>query len=149
MSGQQGRVVVGVDGSEASFSALRWAARFAEQRNAELEVLTAWDYPSEPTPFGIVPSLASDVDELARPREHLEAAITDVLGADALANCRVTVVKGRPEAMLLLAARDADALVVGTRGRNPLTGLLLGSVSEHCIRHSRCPVVVVPSPAVE
>jgi len=48
--------------------------------------------------------------------------------------------------VLLEAARDADMLVVGTRGRGGFAGLVLGSVSHRCAQHAPCPVVVVPSP---
>jgi nucleotide-binding universal stress UspA family protein len=55
------------------------------------------------------------------------------------------VVQGHPAQVLLDAARGADLLVVGSRGHGTLAGMLLGSVSQHCVQHSPCPVVVVPA----
>jgi nucleotide-binding universal stress UspA family protein len=54
-------------------------------------------------------------------------------------------VAGDPVAALLAAARDADLLVVGTRGHDRVERMLLGSVAAGCLHHARCPVQIVPS----
>jgi nucleotide-binding universal stress UspA family protein len=56
---------------------------------------------------------------------------------------KTIVLEGRPVPTLLDVARGADMLVVGRSGHGALVGSLLGSVSEHCIGHATCPVVVV------
>lgn len=53
-------------------------------------------------------------------------------------------VEGHPAQALVLAAADAAALVVGTRGHGGFVGALLGSVSQHVVAHARCPVIVIP-----
>ncbi|MEV0561406.1 universal stress protein [Dactylosporangium sp. NPDC049742] len=55
------------------------------------------------------------------------------------------MVQGHPAKVLLDAANGAELLVVGSRGHGTFTGILLGSVSQHCVQHAPCPVVVVPS----
>jgi len=55
------------------------------------------------------------------------------------------VVQGHPAQVLLEAARGAQMLVVGSRGHGTLAGMLLGSVSQHCVQHAPCPVLVVPA----
>ena len=60
---------------------------------------------------------------------------------------RARVVEGHPGVVLVDAAADADLLVVGTRGRNPMATILLGSVSEYCVRRSPVPVAVIPPAA--
>jgi nucleotide-binding universal stress UspA family protein len=83
---------------------------------------------------------------------HLEAAARSVLDA-AVGDARAQapeleivgeLVEGRPTAVLLEAARNADLLVVGSRGHGGFAALLLGSISSQCVHHAPCPVVVVP-----
>jgi len=141
------RIVVGVDGSEGSLHALRWAAAEARQHAATLDAVVSWQYPALTTmpAFGVLPP-AEEMNEEARQglQEVLDA---EGLGAGSDLVARAVVVQGPPGAALIDAAAGADLLVVGTRGRGGFTGLLLGSVSQQCVTHAPCPVVVVPPPA--
>ena len=135
-------IVVGVDGSEASLDALRWAARQARLTGAPLLAVTAWAFPEHPTPFGIVPDLPLPPDELDRVRARLDEATRAVVGPDEV-DLRTDVVPGDAAAVLLRAAEEAQLLVVGNRGRGTFAGVLLGSVTARVVHHAPCPVVVV------
>jgi nucleotide-binding universal stress UspA family protein len=137
------RIVVGVDGSPSSRQALRWAARQAELTGAELHAVTAWRLP---TTYGWIPSVA-DFDWAGNARRTLDGAIKDSLEDTRAASIRRDVVDDHPAAALLHAAADADLLVIGSRGRGELAGLLLGSVAQHVITHAPCPVLVVRAAA--
>lgn len=138
-----GTIVVGVDGSEGSRAALRWAVEEARLRGAALLAVTVWQYPAMTTmpAFGVLPP-SDQLNEEAR--THL----TQVLREEGALSDGLKVLEGvsqGPAAPALLeAATDADLLVVGSRGHGGFTGMLLGSVSQHCVTHSPCPVVVVP-----
>lgn len=125
-------------------AALRWAARQAELTGATLHVVTAWSYPEHPTPFGIVPELPVPGDPLADALHKLDEVVGSELGGHAGTTVHTEVIQGNAAPVLLDAARDAGLLVVGSRGQGAFAGLLLGSVSEHCVRHAACPVLVVP-----
>ena len=141
-----GRVVVGVDGSPGSLHALAWAGREAHLRNATLEVVAAWTYP---TPVLLVP-VAPDPPAVKTLRKHardmIDRAIEKVTDDVAGVNLEPRVLEGDPSAVLLDRAKEADLLVVGSRGLGGFRGLLLGSVSQQCAQHATSPVVVVPSP---
>jgi nucleotide-binding universal stress UspA family protein len=137
------RVVVGVDGSESSLRALHWAARDAELRGAVLEVVTAWTFPEHAAPLGLIVRVPWPEDLMAQAREALDTLIERELPGRDKARVHAQVIRGSAAAVLLEAARDADLLVVGNRGRGAFADLLLGSVGEHCARHAVCPVVVV------
>lgn len=137
------RMVVGVDGSEGSLRALRWAAREAHNRGGSVQAVATYDWVGTEASLlaGLGPegerqraedALTAAVDAVAREFPHVPIA-SEILMGDA-ARC------------LTEAARDADLLVVGTRGHGRLRHAVLGSVSEACIRHARCPVLVVPAP---
>ncbi|WP_374985813.1 universal stress protein [Streptomyces fradiae] len=134
-------IVVGVDGSESSRSALRWAARQAALTGAELRPLQAWQLP----PAYGMPVDYSDVDVAKQTRRSLDQTIEEVVGAHPEVPVDARVVEGHPAAVLVEASRDADLLVVGSHGRGAFAGMLLGSVSGHCVHHASCPVLVVRS----
>ena len=134
------RIVVGVDGSPSSHQALRWAARQAKLTGASLQVVTSWEYP---TSYGWAPPYPADFDPAGDAKRDLEMTVAEVLGDHHGIDIDLTVAEGRAAQVLLEAARGASLLVVGSRGHGEFTGMLLGSVSEHCVGHAPCPVTVV------
>ena len=136
------RIVVGVDGSEASQRALEWALEEGRHRGSTVEILHAWTTPYV-DPYAIValdPDLFRDAAELALKRIVAEIA-TDPHGPE----IAPTVVHGAAAPALLDASQGADLLVVGSHGHGGFVGMLLGSVSQHVLQHADCPVVVVRS----
>lgn len=138
------RIVVGIDGSEPALKALGWAADQARLTGASLEVVWAWSY----QPSAIVPG----APELSIPPEEMDAlvqaevdrVVEATIGAEPDLDVTTTIGRGDPASELLDRSRQADLLVVGTRGMGGFKGLLLGSVSQHVLHHASCPVVVVP-----
>lgn len=139
-----GKVVVGVDGSQGSRIALRWAIEEARIREATLLAVTVWQYPVITTmpAFGVLPP-SDQLDEDARTQ------LNEVLREEGALAGDIKVLEGVSQgpaaAALIEASADADLLVVGSRGHGGFSGLLLGSVSQHCVTHAPCPVVVVPT----
>ena len=139
-------IVVGVDGSEESKEALRWALEEARLRQATLRAVNAWMYPTifGPTP---IPPEMFDRGMLEEDAEKtLGAAVAEVAGDDPPAYVERVVTEGPATHVLVEAAADADLLVVGSRGHGGFTGLLLGSVSQQCAHHAPCAVVIVRTP---
>ena len=138
-----GRIVVGIDGSEGSRTALRWAFDEALRRSSTVCLLHAWSFPFSIAPMAVpiaVPSF-EEMNEVAS--AILDQALADIAAPAGLQLERRTVEGGAAEA-LIDAAKDAELLVVGTRGLGGFSRLLLGSVSHQCVHHAPCPVVVVP-----
>ncbi|OLT06857.1 universal stress protein UspA [Kocuria sp. CNJ-770] len=132
-------VVVGVDGSEQSVEALRWAARIAPALGASVRVVGAWDYPPEYA--GYVPLGSDNFDEITHKR--VDKAIQQAFGEDVPEGLTTTVEFGHPSKVLVRESEDAAMLVVGRRGHGGFRGLLLGSVSAACVSHASCPVLVI------
>jgi nucleotide-binding universal stress UspA family protein len=132
-------IVVGIDGSESSRAALRWAAHQAQLIGAELRPVQAWEHPYT---FGM-PVDYSDDDSEADARGDLQRTINEVLGNQPEVPVSPQVVRGHPAAVLTEAAKQAALLVVGSHGRGAFAGMLLGSVSQHCVQHATCPVLVI------
>ena len=132
------RIVVGVDGSEVSKGALRWAARQARLTGASLDVVMTWELPT--LPHGVW----GGYDESQDAQQALNETVRDVLGKTKEGEVLTRAIEGPPAPRLLEAAKGADLLVVGSEGHGPVAGLLLGSVSQQCVAHAPCPVVVVP-----
>jgi len=138
----QGWVVVGLDGSEPSRAALRWAAKEAHRRGDGLQVVTCWSYPV--LAWGAYTPPVSGEGWAGQARDAAIEDVNRVLGDDAgNLDIELSVLEG-PASLRLLEYDDAaDMIVVGSRGRGGFTGLLLGSVSQHLAEHARCPVVII------
>ena len=172
-----GRVVVGVDGSEGSITALAWGLREARLRGVGLHAVIAWSYHAsgasgrgstsagtyEPQVgmlgvsrhYPLAPSLAEtyqrDEADLAAIRDVLDTAVRRVVEQESADQRSVSVtsdvVEGPAAKVLLGAVSESDLLVVGSRGHGAFVGALLGSVSHHVVAQAPCPVVVVPNRA--
>ena len=134
------RIVVGVDGSPSSMAALEWAANHAGLTGATLEVLMTWEWPgsygwSVPVPAGYDPAHDSEraLGDILKPVQDRHPGIT----------IESKVIEGHPAPLLVKASDGADILVVGSRGHGEFAGMLLGSVSEHCVTNAHCPVLVL------
>jgi nucleotide-binding universal stress UspA family protein len=141
------RIVVGIDGSEASRHALRWAANEAHVRDVELEVVGVWSFPMYLDPMGgahPLPDLLERSEE--RERTLLDDEIAYVLGATPAVPIKITLRCGSTAPALLEEAKGSDLLVVGSRGRGGFFSMLLGSTAMHCVQHASVPVAVVRPP---
>jgi nucleotide-binding universal stress UspA family protein len=137
------RIVVGIDGSPSSVAALQWAARQADLTGSNLEAITTWEWP---TSFGSPLPFPSDYDPEEDARTMLKGVIGQVMGEHPGISVQATIVEGRPAMVLVEASERADLLVVGSRGHGEFAGMLLGSVSEHCVTNAHCPVLVLRAP---
>jgi nucleotide-binding universal stress UspA family protein len=136
-------IVVGVDGSEASKEALRWALEESRLRRSELRAVYAWLYP-QIGGRGYIPPELLDPDLLRETaQERLDALVAEVAGESPGVELEGVVREGPAAKVLTEAAEEAELLVVGSRGHGGFAGLLLGSVSQQCTQHAPCPVVVV------
>lgn len=134
------RIVVGLDSSEESARALRWALDEARLRGAELQLVHAYPTP-ELVALPAVVTLPSD-DELRAAADEVIAEQLERIGGPGDVPITRTVRSGGAAAVLCDVAAGADLLVVGARGLGGFRGLLLGSVTHQVVAHSPCPVVV-------
>ena len=141
-------VVVGYDQSTPSKQALLLAAEEAGLRQTGLTVVHAYHYARVVTPMVFTPPVLQEVYEKAAMEvaeegaEHVRVRYPDL-------EVRPEVGPGPPAHVLLAAARDAELLVVGNRGRGGFAGLLLGSVSMRVLGGAPCPVVVARGETAE
>jgi nucleotide-binding universal stress UspA family protein len=144
-TGQQ-LVVVGVDGSAGSVAALDWVRHYAAATGARVQAILAWHYPGAVggPPMEVAPDSVHHQTE-EQERQTLNEAVTKVYGGPAPAGVEATLGYGHPAEVLIEASKEADLLVVGRRGHRAFAGMLLGSVSLHCVVSAACPVVVVRS----
>ncbi len=134
-------IVVGVDESDGAADALRWAVREADARHAVLTAVLVWSWLDQ---HNLEPA------ERFNPDHHeddalatLERIVANDLPEGVPAGIRLEAVNDLAGPGLVQAAADADLLVVGARGLGGFKGLLVGSVSQHCLHHAPCPVVLV------
>ncbi|MEO7753471.1 MAG: universal stress protein [Terracoccus sp.] len=144
-----GRIVVGVDGSDPSLAALRWAQHLATLSSTTVLVVAVWE---PATAFGLVGAgwgaVPPDWDIEGATRLALEESVVAALGDDAH-GVETRVEQGSPAQVLIELSADAQMLVVGSRGHGGFASLLLGSVSGACVEHAACPVLVVRETAAE
>jgi nucleotide-binding universal stress UspA family protein len=145
-----GTIVVGVDGSEASREALRWAADEARLREARIVALHAWTFvPAAPIGDpGMIAIPAGDLmgqleAESEAARVELADSIAEVLGAEPGVEVESRLTESDAGDALVAESESADLVVVGSHGRSGFRAAILGSVSRHVVDHARCPVVVV------
>lgn len=133
-----GRIIVGIDGSAGSLSALRHAARLAEALKCPVVGLTVWQAPEAWPGYDVSGwSPESDAHEVAK------QASETVFGAQPPVWYSSVIRSGPTARQLMAESEGAEMLVVGSRGRGGFAGLLLGSVSSACAQHAKCPVLVV------
>ena len=140
-------ILVGVDGSDHSRRALGWAIREAAQRHVPLTVMTVrpaqvrpatqiyWDVPT-------LPENSGDAELVRTEAQEFVDKIANEVG-ETVPEVTVNVVTGDPAEELVRASRDADMLVVGSRGSGGFAELLMGSVSSKVAHHAACPVTVI------
>jgi nucleotide-binding universal stress UspA family protein len=136
-------IVVGVDGSPGSRTALTWAAAEAADHGADLVVVNVWEHTLLPPAGSVSVSERYVPDPSQRTAEELLQVIKEVLGEEPPVLVQPQVKQGRPAKVLIEASESADLLVVGKRGHGGFAGLVLGSVSQHVAAYAKCPVTVV------
>jgi nucleotide-binding universal stress UspA family protein len=134
-------IVAGIDGSPSSLAALEWAARQAELTGSVLAVVAAWQLPGIYAALGVT----GDYDPAAEMQTVLDHSLDAIEHRHRTLRTTGRVIEGYPGAALVDASRDADLLVVGSRGHGELKDILLGSVGMHCVTHAHCPVLVYRS----
>jgi nucleotide-binding universal stress UspA family protein len=132
------RIVVGVDGSEHSNAALRWALAEAEAHSdGMVTAVLSWQ-----VPFLSFPG-AFDRDELENAYKNFLIETVSAIAPKPAVPLETLVAEGDPTESMVEASKDANLLVLGIRGRSPFAGLLLGSVSQGAAATAHCPVVLV------
>lgn len=139
------RIVLAVDGSPSAERAIAWGIEEAARCGAELHIVSVWEEPDVgPESYEYAPA-ESQVETAAATQARRRVDDAAELSRRTLPADRVhtAVLSGGPAEMLIERSKEADLLVVGSRGRGGFRGLLLGSVSQQCVSHAHCPVVVV------
>lgn len=136
------RIVVGVDGSEPSRNALKWAAFIAGPTGASIDAIAVWQMSKAAAGPGWA-DVPVEWDKTKETSADLASTLQEVFGEDLPTTLNAIVHEGNPAKVLLDASVGARMLVVGSRGHGGFVGLLLGSVSATCSAHASCPVLVV------
>jgi nucleotide-binding universal stress UspA family protein len=135
------KIVAGIDGSPSSLAALEWAARQADLTGSTLVVVAGWRLPGTYAAAGIT----DDYDPAAEMQTVLDHSLRAIQHRHRTLRTTGQLIYGYPGPALVDASRDADLLVVGSRGHGEFTDILLGSVGMHCVTHAHCPVLVYRS----
>jgi nucleotide-binding universal stress UspA family protein len=138
------RIVVGVDGSEASRHALDWACDEARRRQCAVDAVHAWHAPYM-VGYPVAGTEPSPVTYEQAGKQILDQAVDGADTSGLPAPVSRVLLLGHPAEVIIGQAKGADLVVVGSRGRGGFRGLLLGSVSQQVAHHAPCPVVIVPA----
>jgi nucleotide-binding universal stress UspA family protein len=139
-------ITVGIDGSDGAHRALEWAMKEAAAYHAPLTVVTVHEVPASGWTGNpvILPEDEPVVEKARHAAEESVAKTAARLGGSQPPSVTVRAVNGFAAQELIEASRDADLLVVGSRGGGGFARLMMGSVSDQVVHHAYCPVVVVP-----
>ncbi len=143
-----GVIVVGVDGSDTSRAALRFALEEAALRDVTLRAVHAWQfsYPGTGGLEGAYAVAGFDLDSVRKVADAaLEAIVAEVIPDTGEVEVVRRAVEGASGDVLVDESQDAEFLVVGSGGLGGFAGLLLGSVSQQCSHQASCPVVIIPT----
>ncbi|QBI21300.1 universal stress protein [Egibacter rhizosphaerae] len=138
-------VVVGVDGSPESDQALDWAVDYARMTGHRIRLVHVYLPRSAQYPFNLLEGgstagmAASDRTTGQALLAHRKQRLADLDDVDLITE----LVEGGAADALIERSEDAALLVVGARGMGAVVGLLMGSVSQRCAQHARCPVLVM------
>ncbi len=140
-------IIVGIDGSHHSTRALEWALKEGALEHAPVTVLTVNSVPASPWTGNpvLLERDPDDQEKLLSAAEELTLKVTSQLGESRPPSVKVRAVSGYPAKELIDESKDADLVVVGSRGAGGFAKLMVGSVSAQVVEHAHCPVVVVPS----
>jgi nucleotide-binding universal stress UspA family protein len=136
------RIVVGIDNSTSSAEALRWALAYARLTGGTVEAVSAWQAPAT---YGWTVTETEAAGLVGHAEKAATETVAHVMGERSQPVVVTTHVTEGPAAQVLLAAgKGAELLVLGSRGHGAFAGMLLGSVSQHCVQHAACPTVIIP-----
>ena len=140
-------IVVGIDGSTNSGRALEWAVQEAAVRQVPLRVITVFRRAISHWGAGAITD-PQDSAVLVQARQAAQDATDKALanaGDARPTSVTVQAFGGVPAEELVNASKDADMIVVGSRGAGGFARLLLGSVGSQVVHHAHCPIVIVPA----
>ncbi|GAA2852755.1 universal stress protein [Actinoplanes cyaneus] len=132
-------VVAGIDGSPAAAAVLRFAAEQAAGRKVALRVVRTWPATRPGATLAARTVTATE-------REPFDALVNRIRDEFPDLDLAAEAVRGDPARVLASFAEDTQLLVVGSRGRDAVRGMVFGSVSRHLLRHTRCPIAIVHEP---
>jgi nucleotide-binding universal stress UspA family protein len=139
MATKDERIIVGVDGSDASVDALRWAVKYAKGVGGVVQAIRTWHYP------WAMQTAPAQTD--ANVSKQIQGELDDAVAKADVDSSGVTVERivkeGHASLVLVNESANADLLVVGSKGRGAFAGMLLGSVSQHVASGAHCPVVII------
>jgi nucleotide-binding universal stress UspA family protein len=138
-------IIVGVDGSGHSQRALEWAMKEAAMRHAPLTILTV--HPAIVGYFGGVLTTAADLELTEQTQAAVKVEADRVLAALSgphPESVTVKAVHGHPVEELVSVSKDADIVVLGSRGVGGFSRMLMGSTAGLVVQHAHCPVLIIP-----